>query len=518
MPMQKAIKLYFSPIIFTILVVFWSLWNTFKRSIKVIAPLPPGPAGLPIVGYLPFLGTELHKKFAELAVDYGPIYKIRLGTKLCVVISSPTLVKEVVRDHDSIFANRDAPIAALVVSYGGNDIVFSPSGPDWRKMRKIFVREMLSNTNISESYGTRREEVNKSIKYVYDKRGIPINVGELTSAIAMNTMMSMVWGETFKGDEKLTNSGEKFRKLIAEQMVFLAKPNISDFFPLLAIFDLQRIKKKTKENFLWLERIVDSVIEKRMSMGLINREGVGKIEQKKDLLQILLEIREHESSSASITMTQLKAILLDIVVAGTDTTATMSDWVMASLMKHPEAMRRVHEELTEIVGLDNSVEESHLPKLHYLDAVIKETFRLHPALPHLIPRCPKQSSIIGGYTIPKGTQIFLNMWSIHRDPMIWENPLEFQPERFLKDPGTFDYSGNNYQYLPFGSGRRICAGLPLAEKMLTYVLASLLHSFDWNLPPGTELELSDRFGIVLKKNKSLVAIPTPRLSDLELYS
>ncbi|KAJ7944796.1 putative Cytochrome P450 [Quillaja saponaria] len=365
--------------IFTLLAVVWSLWNTFKRSRKVIAPWPPpGPAGLPIVGYLPFLGTELHKKFAELADIYGPIYKIRLGTKLCVVISSPSLVKEVVRDHDLIFANRDPPIAAMVASYGGNDIAFSSYGPDWRKMRKIFVREMLSNTNISESFGTRREEVNKSIKYVYDKRGIPINVGELTSAIAINTVTRMTWGGTLEGDE--TNIGAKFKELLAEQMVFLAKPNVSDFFPLLAPFDLQGIKKKTKDNFLWIERIVDCIVEKRMSMGLINGDDqAGKIEQKKDLLQILLELKQNKSGPESITMNQLKAILLDI----------SGGW-------------NRHHINNGGVG-DGFADEE--PRGNEKNAVIKETFRLHPALPHLVPRCPSQSSIIGGYTIPKELEL-----------------------------------------------------------------------------------------------------------------
>lgn len=207
------------------------------------------------------------------------------------------------------------------------------------------------------------------------------------------------------------------------------------------------------------------------------------------------------------------------MVGGADTTTMIVEWVMAELMQHPEAMRKVNEELTEIVGLDSLVEESHLPKLHYLNAVIKETFRLHPALPLLVPRCPSQSATIGGYCVPKGSRVFLNVWAIHRDPKIWENPLEFQPERFLiSDPTKLDYSGNNFNYIPFGSGRRICAGLPLAERSVTYVVASFLHSYEWKLPQGTELDLSDKFGIVTKKMKPMVAIPTPRLSKFELYT
>ncbi|XP_041029031.1 flavonoid 3'-monooxygenase CYP75B137-like [Juglans microcarpa x Juglans regia] len=220
-----------------------------------------------------------------------------------------------------------------------------------------------------------------------------------------------------------------------------------------------------------------------------------------------------------MSMTQLKAVLFDIVVAGSETTTTMSEWVMARLLKHPEIMRKVTEELTEIVGLDNLVEESHLPKLHYLEAVIKEAFRLHPPGPFLILRTPSESSIIGGYLVPKGSSIFLNAWSIQRDPKYWDNPLEFKPERFLNNAyGRFDYSGNNLKYFPFGSGRRICAGLTLGERTLKYILASFLHSYKWKLPQGSEIEFSDVFGVTTKKKNPTIAIPTPRLSKSELYT
>ncbi|KAG5540252.1 hypothetical protein RHGRI_020471 [Rhododendron griersonianum] len=191
---------------------------------------------------------------------------------------------------------------------------------------------------------------------------------------------------------------------------------------------------------------------------------------------------------------------------------------MAELLHKLEVMKKVQEELSDVVGLDNVVEESHMPKLHYLDAVLKETFRLHPVLPLLVPKRPNQSSIVGGYTIPKDTRVFLNVWAIHRDPEAWDDPSEFKPERFLSDASEWDYNGNNFQFLPFRSGRRICAGLPLAEKMVMYALALVLHSFNWKVPEGEEIELSGKFGIVMKKSKPLIAVPTQRLSSLKLYA
>ncbi|EYU25266.1 hypothetical protein MIMGU_mgv11b017547mg [Erythranthe guttata] len=187
---------------------------------------------------------------------------------------------------------------------------------------------------------------------------------------------------------------------------------------------------------------------------------------------------------------------------------------MAELMLHPTVMSKAHKELSDIVGLNNTVEESHIPKLKYLEAVVKETMRLHPAIPLLIPRSPSQSSTVGGYTIPRNTMVFINVRSIQRDPSIWDNPLEFKPERFLDgESGKCDFRGNHFHYLPFGSGRRICTGIPLAERMLTHLLASLLHSFDWEIPKGeSTLDMSEAFGIVLRKATPLVGIPNPRLN------
>ncbi|XP_039166576.1 flavonoid 3'-monooxygenase CYP75B137-like [Eucalyptus grandis] len=195
----------------------------------------------------------------------------------------------------------------------------------------------------------------------------------------------------------------------------------------------------------------------------------------------------------------------------------MVEWAMTELMQNRDVMNKVVHELMEVVGEDEMVEEHHLPKLKYLNAVIKEALRLHPAGPLLLPRTPHASCVVGGYMIPKGSNVFLNVGYIQRDPKIWDRPLEFRPERFLEDPNEYDLSGNNFTYMPFGSGRRVCAGLALAERMLPYILASLLHSFEWELPQGVELDLLEKFGLVVKKMKPLVAIPKPRLSSPELY-
>ncbi|GAV79642.1 p450 domain-containing protein [Cephalotus follicularis] len=495
-------------ILVTVFTLIWFL--CISRNLrKVQVPLPPGPRGLPVVGYLPFLGSNLHHEFTKLVQIYGPIYKLWLGSKLCVVISSLSLMKEVVRDQDKIFSNRDSTIGALITTYGGLDIAFSSYGPNWRKMRKIFVHEMLSNASLDACYALRRVEVKKTIRQVYTRNiGMGIDVGELAFLSVTNSLMSMMSGGIIHGE---TIIGAEFRKVVAQETAILAKPNVSDLFPVLARFDIQGIERQAKEILQTCDKLFNSAI----TAAVEAKEGGN--EQRKGFLQSLLKLREHGDGDSKISINQIKGLLMDIVVGGTDTIATTVEWVMVKLMQHPKVMEKVQEELTQVLGLNNFVEEFHLPKLQTLDSAVKETLRLHPVAPLLVPHCPSISCTVGGYTIPKGTTVYLNVGAMHKDPDLWDNPLEFRPERFLNDPSLFDYYGNNLQYLPFGAGRRICAGIPLAEKMLMHILASLLHCFKWELPPGQVLDFSETFGVIIKKKNPLVAIPTPRLSKIELY-
>ncbi|XP_068650576.1 cytochrome P450 71AU50-like [Aristolochia californica] len=491
--------------------------NLLRRWKHRRPPLPPGPRGLPLLGNLPFLDPELHSGFAQLARIYGPILSIRLGTKLAVVVTSPSLAKEILRDHDIVFANRDVPASVLVLGYGGRDIVWTPYGPEWRMLRKVCVREMLGNASLDAVYGLRRREMRGTVADVYSKAGSRVTVGERAFFMIMNVITGMLWGGTLKAEER-SSIGSKFRQVVGEITELLGKPDVSDLFPGLARFDVQRVQRRMKALFLKFDRLFDTIIYQKLKMDKGEVEEVEGEKERIDFLQFMLNlIKEEEDSKTPFTMDHLRALLMDMVVGGTDTASNTIEWAIAHMMDKLEVMKKVQDELERVVGRDNIVEESHISKLHYLDAVVKEVLRLHPALPLLVPHCPSQSCTIGGYTIPEGARVFLNVWAIHRDPSIWPNPSKFDPERFTQPKAKWDYSGNDFHYFPFGSGRRICAGIAMAERMVMYALASLVHSFDWTLPPGEKLDLSEKFGIVLKKATPLVAVPTPRLSNSELY-
>nr|XP_043614076.1 labd-13Z-ene-9,15,16-triol synthase, chloroplastic-like [Erigeron canadensis] len=491
-----------------------NLWYKVTVSSSKL-PLPPGPLSLPIVGYLPFLGPELQKQLTNMAHTYGPIFKIHLGSKLHVVINTPELAKEVVRDQDETFSNRDLTIAASIISYGGQDIVMSKYNSNWRKLRKIFVHEILSNKNLEACRSLRTDEVRKTIKHVFTNVGTSINISKIAFLTQASVITNMIWDNKSNKAGKGSDLGDELQMVASNVVEVFGKPNLSDFFPSLARFDFQGIERDMKRQINKLDQILTSIIQDRIKSNLERSEDKVGHEGKKDFLQMLLDLNE-QKDAASLDITQIKALLVDIMLAGTETTSTLTEWAMAEIIENSNVMKKVQQELAEVVGANNIVEESHLSRLEYLDATIKETFRLHPVLPFLVPHLPSQDCTVGGYNIPNGCTIFLNVWSIHRDPRYWNNPLEFNPDRFLKN--KFDYKGKDLKFFPFGSGRRICAGIPVAEKMQTFILASLMHSFDWRLPEGEEHDLTEKFGITLRKRNPLMVIPSQRLHDVRLYN
>ncbi|MBA0621270.1 hypothetical protein Godav_006914 [Gossypium davidsonii] len=203
--------------------------------------------------------------------------------------------------------------------------------------------------------------------------------------------------------------------------------------------------------------------------------------------------------------------------AGTDTSSSTVEWAMAELIRHPNIMAEVRKELDSVVGRDRLVSDLDLPNLTYFQAVIKETFRLHPSTPLSLPRMASDSCDINGYHIPKGATLLVNVWAISRDPNEWNNPLEFRPERFL--PGgerpNADVRGNDFEVIPFGAGRRICAGMSLGLRMVQLLTATLAHAFEWELADGLmpeKLDMEEAYGLTLQRAAPLMVHPRPRLS------
>ncbi|KAL4634200.1 hypothetical protein ACB092_04G182100 [Castanea dentata] len=200
----------------------------------------------------------------------------------------------------------------------------------------------------------------------------------------------------------------------------------------------------------------------------------------------------------------------DAFAAGTDTTYTVLDWAMTELLRHPKMMKNVQNEVREIIGNKKDITEYDLDKMHYLKAIIKETLRFHPPIPLLIPRNSIQDAKIHGYDIAADTQVIINAWTIARDPTLWDEPEEFQPERFLTS--SIDFKGHDFQFIPFGAGRRGCPGISFSITTIELVLANLVHKFDWTLPGrarGEDLDMTESTGLTIHRKFPLMAIATP---------
>ncbi|KAF5206502.1 Cytochrome p450 [Thalictrum thalictroides] len=368
-------------------------------------------------------------------------------------------------------------------------------------LRKVSVTELLSNKRIESLYGIRQREGCKLVQTIESLVGIPIAIHDYVNATLFDILSGMLWsGSLVEGAQKQIKSD--FRMFSQKLVDLCGEPNISDVFPFLAMFDLQRKGNKMKKLVLWFDKIFDQVIEKRLQMKTV---------ENMDFLQVLLQCRDQvDQKKTPLTITHIKALLQDMMLAGTKTSSTTLEWAFAELMQKPHLMKKAQDELDQVVGLDNILEESHLPKLPYINAIVKETLRLHPAAPLLVPRRPSESCVIGGFLVPKGTKILINAWAIQRDPEYWDNPLEFRPERYMDSTNDCDYRGTNFSFIPFGSGRRVCVGVPLAEKMIPYLLAKLLHSFNWKMEEGAKLDMSEAFGLELVKKVPLVVIPISR--------
>lgn len=194
------------------------------------------------------------------------------------------------------------------------------------------------------------------------------------------------------------------------------------------------------------------------------------------------------------------------------------EWAICELLKKPDTFQRATEELDRVIGRDRWVLEKDIPNLPFIDAICKETMRLHPVAPLLVPRKCREDCKLDGYDIVKGTRVMVSVWTIGRDPTIWDNPEEFNPERFIGK--SIDVKGQDFELLPFGSGRRMCPGYTLGLKVIQSSLANLLHGFTWKLPEGMgpkDLDMEEIYGLSTPKKIPLRVIGEPRLPP-NLYS
>lgn len=461
----------------------------------------PGPYPFPVIGNLLELGDKPHRSLARLAKKHGPIMSLKLGQVNTVVISSATLAKEILQDHDSSFCNRTVPEAVFANGHHEYGLVWMPVSTQWKNLRKICNLHIFSNSKLNANQNLRRKKIQDLLAYISDhcRAGTSISLSQAAFDTSINLLSNTIFSIDFSNPASAT--AREFNDIIRGILEDAAKPNLSDFFPVLKVLDLQGMRGRIKKSFVKVFALFDRLIDERLKQ----RQEHGYTESK-DVLDTLLNI--YEDKSVEIDRNNIKYLLADLFVAGADTSSGTMEWAMVELLRRPETLSKVRLEIEQNIGKGKPIEESDINKLPYLQAVVKETFRLHPVVSLLLPHKASADIEIAGFTVPNGAQVFINIWAIGRDESIWDNPLSFMPERFLGS--DLDIKGRNFELIPFGTGRRICPGLPLAMRMLHLMLGSLISSFDWKLEDGVrpeDIDMEEKFGLTLQMAKPLRIIP-----------
>ncbi|XP_022766517.1 cytochrome P450 83B1-like [Durio zibethinus] len=487
-------------LLFFLLALPFLLFILLKHSKNGNILLPPSPPGLPLIGHLHMQmldNSAPHIFLWKLSQKYGSLMTLRYGFRSILVVSSAKMVKEVMKTHDLDFCSRPTLRCPQILSYNGSDLVFSPYNAYWREIRKICVVHLFNSNRVQLYRPIREDEVARLIEKIsklsFDSK--PVNLSEAMMCLSSTIICRVGFGKRY---EEEGTERSRFHGLLNEGQALFASFCISDFFPSMGWVDrlsglLGRLEKNFKEFDIFYQELIDEHLDP-------NRP---KPEQE-DIADVLLQIWKDRDFTIDLTMDHIKAVLMNVFIAGTETSAGTVIWVMTFLMKNPRCMKKIQEEVRNLVGKKGFVNEDDVQDLTYLKAVIKETFRLHPILPLLVPRETMRKCNIGGYKIPAKTLVYVNAWAVGRDPEAWENPEEFCPERFIGS--SIDYKGLDFELIPFGAGRRGCPGIHMGVATVELVLANLLYKFDWEMPTGMhndDLDFDVIPGVAVHKKNDL---------------
>ncbi|KAK6934986.1 Cytochrome P450 [Dillenia turbinata] len=426
--------------------------------------LPPGPTGWPILGNILQVGTQAHSSTAQMAQIHGPLISLKLGSQLLIIGSTAEVAAEILKANDRVLSGRHVIQGVLV---RGNDVnhfslIFTDCNDRWKYLRAT-CRAGLFSAQALESHASLRErKVSEMVEFLNKRKGMVVELKDVVFVTIFNSLSHLFYSKDVLSleDEEV---GSDIKRPYLKLLELGLTPNIGDFYPMLARFDLQGLNKKGA-------KLADQLYDALRA----------RIQQRRDGESV------HEPN---------KQDFLDLLLAN-----GFSDEEINSLFS-------VSSVLLVSVHCD-SINERDICELPYLQALAKETMRLHPPAPFLVPRRALETCQVMNYTVPKGAQVLVNIWAIGRDSTTWEDPLIFNPDRFLKS--NVDFKGNNFHLLPFGAGRRICPGLPLAVRQVPLVLASLLHYFDWSLPNNEDpmlLDTSETLTITLRKKQPLLLVP-----------
>nr|WQI83140.1 CYP81B303 [Corydalis yanhusuo] len=502
--------------IFHLFLLFLALIFFTKRLFKTPKNLPPTPPSLPILGHLHLLKKPLHRTLSKFSNKFGPIISLRFGSRPVLVISSPSLAEECFTTNDVVFANRPRLLIGKHLGYNYTNLVWAPYGHNWRNLRKITTLEIFSSNRLQMFSNIRTDEVKSMVKRFgsgFENGGEyrTVEMKQTLFELTLNVMMRMVAGKRYYGEEvEDMEEAKRFREMVVETFYLAGASNIADFLGGLKWLGINGLEKRVVRLKEKRDVFFRGLIEERRAKTMMNND---EERSKLTMIDVLLSSQKNEPEYYSDQM--IIGVIGVLLSAGTDTSAGTMEWAMSLLVNNPEVIKKAQAEIDIIVGQDRLLNESDLAKLPYLHAIIIETLRLYPAGPLLVPHESSEECTIGGYKIPRGTMLLVNLWAIQNDPKLWDEPRNFKPERF---EGLEGERREGYKLMPFGTGRRGCPGEGLAMRVVGLGLGCLIQCFEWDRV-GKELEdMTEGPGLTLPKAQPLEAKCRPRPNMVHLLS
>ncbi|WVZ85225.1 hypothetical protein U9M48_032173 [Paspalum notatum var. saurae] len=517
-----AVKALFFPVLVSTLAFIVLLRYFFPRgrgetssSEQEKKKPPPSPPALPLIGHLHLVGAHPQVSMRRLAAQHGDLMLLRLGSVPTLVTSSPRAAQAVLRTHDQSLASRPSSIFGDILGYGPSDVGFAPYGPGWRQAKKLVTTHLLNAKKVQSYRDAREEEVAVAVGRIRRAAaaGEAVDLSEVLSSFTTDMVSRTVAGRLFR--EKGLDA--VFKDVMHASMALLSGFSLENFYPGLAkvaggVLTWHRRRKAEKLRDRW-DDILDKVIDDHAARMATTTAAAGappaadSDRHETDFTDVLLSVREEYG----ITTDGIKGILSDMFAAGSDAGYLLLEFTLAELMRHPDAMARLKAEVRGGVPKgQEAIREEDVAGMPYLKAVIKETLRLHPPSPLLLPHKSLEECSVDGYDVPGGATVFVNAWAIGRDPALWDAPDEFTPERFVgggRAEGV-DFRGMDFRFLPFGSGRRMCPGMIYALAAVEVMLANLVHCFDWEMAPGAGgIDMTEVFGLTVHRKQKLVLTP-----------
>ncbi|KAJ0245313.1 Cytochrome P450 [Hirschfeldia incana] len=462
---------------FTLTIIFWSApggpaWGRhfFTRRFtpgynQKTKNLIPGPRGFPLVGSMSLRSSCVaHQRIAAVATmrNAKRLMAFSLGDTKVVVTCHPDVAKEIL--NSSVFADRPVDETAYGLMFN-RAMGFAPNGAYWRTLRRLGSNHLFNPKQIKRSEEQRRVIATQMVNVFARNAETAFGVRDLLKTASLSNMMGLVFGKQYELESSNNVESECLKGLVEEGYDLLGTLNWTDHLPWLAGLDFQQVRFRCSQLVPKVNQLLSRIIREQRAPT-------------SNFLDVLHSLHGSEKLSES----DMVAVLWEMIFRGTDTVAVLIEWVLARIVMHPKVQSTVHDELDRVVGRSKAVGESDLPTLTYLTAMIKEVLRLHPPGPLLSwARLSITDTTVDGYHVPAGTTAMVNMWAIARDPHVWENPLEFKPERFVAKEGEAEFSvlGSDLRLAPFGSGKRVCPGKNLGLATVSYWVATLLHEFEW---------------------------------------